>query len=194
MIFDELKKYDIVLASASPRRQELLKQLGLDFRVELRPVEESYPEGLTGEEIALFLSKLKSDAFDAEFFTAGRILITADTVVCLGDEVLGKPSGREEAVATLRKLSGRKHCVITAVCLTKKSRQSNFPVCTDVYFKTLSEEEITYYVDHYKPYDKAGAYGIQEWIGYIGIERISGSFYNVMGLPVGRLYEELQNF
>lgn len=194
MRFDDLKNIRIVLASASPRRQELLKQLGISFEVILREVDEIFPEGMKGEEVALYLSQHKSDAFEDDFFKEPCILITSDTVVCLGEEILGKPRNRDHAIEILQSLSGRMHQVITAVCLRSDKKKVNFAVTTDVYFKDLRKEEIIYYVDHYKPYDKAGAYGIQEWIGLVGIEKIHGSFYNVMGLPVLRLYEELLMF
>ena len=194
MIQDILSTYQLILASGSPRRQKLLRELGVDFKVQLRPVPEDHPAGMKMEEIALLLSERKAAAFEDEFFTENTMLITADTIVCLGDEVLGKPAGREEAIETLLKLSGRKHRVITGVSIKTLKKNVNFSVSTDVYFKELDKEEIIYYVDHYKPYDKAGAYGIQEWIGYIGIEKIEGSFYNVMGLPVLKLYEELLKF
>ncbi len=194
MIQDILSTYQVILASGSPRRQKLLRELGVDFKVQLRPVHEDHPAGMKMEEIALLLSERKAAAFEDEFFTENTMIITADTIVCLGDEVLGKPAGREEAIETLLKLSGRKHRVITGVSIKTLKKNVNFSVSTDVYFKELGKEEIIYYVDHYKPYDKAGAYGIQEWIGYIGIEKIEGSFYNVMGLPVLKLYEELLKF
>ena len=189
-----LDKYDIVLASASPRRHALLKELGIDFRVEVRPVDEAYPADLSEEEIAIFLSQLKADSFSEESFANNELIITADTIVCLDGRVLGKPTTHEDAFKILSVLSGKKHRVITGMCIKTIERQLNFAVNTDVYFKDLSADEINYYIEHYKPFDKAGAYGIQEWIGYIGIEKIEGSFYNVMGLPVFRLYEELLKF
>ena len=194
MILENLEKYDIVLASGSPRRHALLKELGIDFRMEQRPVEEKFPPGMDETEIAVFLSKLKADAFDRDFFSANTMLITADTIVCLRGNVLGKPGSREEAFEILRQLSGKKHEVITGITIRTIHKEVNFSVCTDVYFKDLEEDEIAYYVDTFKPYDKAGAYGIQEWIGFAGIEKLEGSFYNVMGLPVHRLYEELRKF
>lgn len=189
-----LSKYDIVLASASPRRHALLKELGIEFRVEVRTVDETYPADLSEEEIAIFLSQLKADSFSGESFTNNELIITADTIVCLDGSVLGKPNTHEEAFSILSALSGKKHRVITGMCIKSSDRQVNFAVNTYVYFKELSADEINYYIDRYKPFDKAGAYGIQEWIGYIGIEKIEGSFYNVMGLPVFRLYEELLKF
>ncbi len=194
MMLSNLDKYDIVLASASPRRQELLRQLGIGFSVVVRPVDEDPPGEQKAEAVACMLSERKADAFEPGFFTDRTLLITADTVVCLGDTLLGKPGSREEAIDILLSLSGRKHRVITGVSIRSRDKRVNFAVGTDVYFKQLRREEINHYVDQYQPYDKAGAYGIQEWIGYIGIERIEGSFYNVMGLPVLKLYEELRNF
>ena len=194
MMLKNLEKYEIILASASPRRSKLLHELGLGFKVLTRPVDEHYPPGLAGKEIARYLSKMKANAFEKEFFNENILLITADTIVCLQGEILSKPGDRKEAVNTLRQLSGKMHQVITGMCIRTKDKEIDFTVSTDVYFKDLLDEEISYYVDEYKPYDKAGAYGIQEWIGYIGIEKIEGSFYNVMGLPVLRLYEELRKF
>jgi septum formation protein len=194
-MFEKLKKYNIILASASPRRQDLLKHLGIPFKVEVRPVDENnFGSEMSAEEVALTLSRKKANAFKREDMANDQLLITADTVVCLENELLGKPANRQEAVDILLKLSGKKHEVITGVCIRTLERETNFSVSTSVYFKKLRKDEIDYYVDHFKPYDKAGAYGIQEWIGYIGIEKIEGSFYNVMGLPVLRLYEELMNF
>jgi septum formation protein len=194
MLFKNLKDYDIILASGSPRRQDLMQQLGLEFEIETRPVEENYPEGMKGEEVAIFLSEKKADAFEKAFFKDSTLLITADTVVCLDDAILGKPLDRADAIDILTRLSGKMHKVITGVSIRTATKKVNFAANTDVYFKQLRNEEIIYYVDHYKPFDKAGAYGIQEWIGYIGVEEIKGSFYNVMGLPVQRLYEELLKF
>ncbi|MEN8224716.1 MAG: Maf family nucleotide pyrophosphatase [Bacteroidota bacterium] len=194
MVFEHLKKYQIILASASPRRQQLLQELGLDFEILVKAVQEDFPLGMPGEEVALLLSNRKAAAFEADFFTDSKLIITADTIVCLEGEVLGKPSSRDDAINTLSNLSGKMHEVITGVSIRSAARQVNFAVATDVYFKQLHKKEIIYYVDHYKPFDKAGAYGIQEWIGYVGVERINGSFYNVMGLPVLKLYEELLKF
>ena len=184
----------IILASKSPRRQYLLKELGLDFEILDISVNEEYPEGLAAEEIALYLAELKAANMDFNRIEENAIVITADTIVCLGDEILGKPSGYGEAVRMLQKLSGKKHDVITGVCLRSKSKKRVFHSLSSVYFKELSLEEIEYYIDNFQPFDKAGGYGIQEWIGYIGIEKIEGSFFNVMGLPVKELYEELLNF
>jgi len=194
MVMRNLDKYDVVLASGSPRRHTLLKDLGIGFRVEQRPLDEKFPPGMDEEEIALYLSRLKADAFGEDFFSDNTMLITADTIVCLDGLVLGKPVNREDAFEMLQRLSGKKHQVITGMCIRTYDKEVNFSVTTDVYFKDLEEDEIAFYVDSFKPYDKAGAYGIQEWIGFAGIEKIEGSFYNVMGLPVHRLYEELRKF
>lgn len=188
-----MMKYKLILASASPRRRQLLEGAGFDFKVRLKPTEEKWEPGMPPEKVPEHLAHLKASAFEGEL-QPDELLITADTVVCLNGEILGKPAGREDAIAMLRKLSGCKHTVVTGVCLTTADRQKSFSVSTDVYFKELTDKEITYYVDRYQPFDKAGAYGIQEWIGYIGIRRIEGSFYNVMGLPVQKLYEELNQF
>lgn len=186
-------EYKLILASASPRRHQILCDAGFKFDVKLKHTDEIWPQEMEIEKVPEYLACLKADAFRDEL-KEGELLITADTVVCLGAELLGKPKDREEAIDMLHRLSGRKHTVITGVCLTTTNCHSSFSARTDVYFKPLSEEEITCYVDNYKPYDKAGAYGIQEWIGYIGIQKIDGSFYNVMGLPVQQLYEALKQF
>lgn len=184
----------IVLASNSPRRKELLAGLDIPFEVRvLDNIDESYPETLPTKEIAGYISKKKADAY-RQTMADDELIITADTIVVLGQEVMGKPKDDEEARRMLRELSGKTHQVITGVCLTTKDKQSNFSVETDVTFKTLSEEEIDYYVTHYRPLDKAGAYGIQEWIGHIGVTGLNGSYFNVMGLPVQRIYEALKAF
>ena len=184
--------YNIILASNSPRRRELLSGLDIDFEVKvLDGIDESYPDDLPVDEVAVFISKAKAEAYK-KIITDDQLVITADTIVVLGDQVLGKPKGREEAVAMLQALSGNTHKVITGVCLTTTKQQRSISVTSEVTFKTLDEEEIDYYVDHYKPYDKAGAYGIQEWIGYIGVTGLKGSYFNVMGLPVQRIYQELK--
>lgn len=189
----KLSTLHIILASKSPRRQQLLKDIGVDFEIRLKEVDEVYPSELKGKEVALFLSELKAKAFRNDLQT-NEILLTSDTIVCLGEKILGKPTNKQHAIAMLGELSGKKHEVITAVTLTSVSKQHSFAVSTEVYFKPLTIEEITYYIDNYKPYDKAGSYGIQEWIGYIGIEKIVGSYFNVMGLPVKEVYEELIKF
>ena len=191
IMLDNLKKFNIVLASNSPRRKELMSGLGVDYVVKTLPdVDESYPDTLQGEEIPAYISREKAEAYQS-LIEPDELLITADTIVWMNGEVLGKPKDREDAIRMLRKLSGASHQVITGVCLTTKGWQNSFTVTTDVTFAVLSEEEIVYYVDKYSPMDKAGAYGVQEWIGFIGVESISGSYYNVMGLPVQKLYREL---
>lgn len=193
-MLDNLKKYNIVLASNSPRRKELMSGLGVDYVVRTLPdVDESYPDTLQGTEIPAYISREKADAYKS-LIQPDELLITADTIVWLNGEgeVLGKPKGREGAIDMLRKLSGTSHQVITGVCLTTSDWQKSFTAVTDVTFATLTEEEIIYYVDKYTPMDKAGAYGVQEWIGFIGVESISGSYFNVMGLPIQRLYQELK--
>lgn len=190
-MLDNLKKFNIVLASNSPRRKELMSGLGVDYVVKTLPdVDESYPDTLQGEEIPAYISREKAEAYQS-MIEPDELLITADTIVWMNGEVFGKPKDREDAIRMLRKLSGASHQVITGVCLTTKGWQNSFTVTTDVTFAVLSEEEIVYYVDKYSPMDKAGAYGVQEWIGFIGVESISGSYYNVMGLPVQKLYREL---
>lgn len=186
-----IKNYKLILASASPRRQQLMKDAGFTFEVRLKNVEEKYPQELHWENVPEYLSKVKASAFREEL-KAEEVLITADTVVCIHDRILGKPADRKEAISMLQELSGNRHLVVTGVSVTTRTEQLSFSSRTDVFFKRLSNEEIEFYVDTYKPFDKAGAYGIQEWIGYIGIERIEGSFYNVMGLPIQKLYETLR--
>ena len=186
-----IKNYKLILASASPRRQQLMKDAGFTFEVRLKNVEEKYPQELHLENVPEYLSKVKASAFREEL-KADEVLITADTVVCIHDRILGKPADRKEAISMLQELSGNRHLVVTGVSVTTRTKQHSFSSRTDVFFKHLSNEEIEFYVDTYKPFDKAGAYGIQEWIGYIGIERIEGSFYNVMGLPIQKLYETLR--
>jgi septum formation protein len=192
-MLDNLKKYHIILASNSPRRRELLVGLGIDFEVKVLPdIEETYPASLPVKDIAQHIAKEKADAYRK--MTGGSdLVITADTVVIADDEVMGKPVDVNDARRMLRKLSGRKHQVITGVCLTTEAVQRQFSVTTDVAFKELSDEEIDFYIENYRPFDKAGAYGIQEWIGYVGVTGIDGSYFNVMGLPVQRIYTELLN-
>ena len=187
-------KYHIILSSNSPRRKEVLAGLDVKFDVHVLPgIEESYPKDLPVFEVAQYIAKEKADAYKKEM-ADNDLVITADTVVVLGDEVLGKPANEIEARRMLHELSGKTHQVVTGVCLTTKQRQQKFSVITDVTFKRLTDEEINYYIATYKPYDKAGAYGIQEWIGYIGVTAINGSYFNVMGLPVQRIYQELVRF
>ena len=191
-IWKHLEKYQVILASNSPRRRELLSGLGLDYVVKTLPgIDESYPEGLPGEEIPVYIAREKAEAYRA-LMKPDELIITADTIVWLDGEVMGKPADEADAKRMLRSLSGKTHQVITGVCLTTTEKQRSFATVTDVRFAKLSEEEIDFYVKNYKPFDKAGSYGIQEWIGYVGVENIEGSYFNVMGLPVQRLYKELQ--
>ena len=190
-MLDNLKKYKVILASNSPRRKELLAGLGVDYEVRTLPdVDESYPDTLQGSDIPLYIEKEKAEAY-RNMLQPGELMITADTIVWLDGRVLGKPKDREDALCMLRDMSGRTHEVFTGVCITTTEWQRSFAAQTEVRFAELSEEEITYYVDKFQPMDKAGAYGVQEWIGFIGVENISGSYYNIMGLPVQRLYKEL---
>lgn len=189
-----LPDYKIILASNSPRRKELLKGLNVDFEVRIIPgIDESYPNHIAVTDIAGYIASKKADAYIPEI-TDREMLITADTIVVCGENLLEKPSGYDDAVRMLKQLSGRTHQVITGVCIYTKLKTIRFSTTSEVTFAILTDEEIEYYVDNYKPYDKAGAYGIQEWIGYIGVESIQGSFYNVMGLPIQRLYRELKRF
>lgn len=186
--------YKIILASNSPRRRELLAGIDVPFEIRvIDGIDESYPDTLPTKDIAEYISKKKAAAY-RETMAVDELVITADTIVVLGSQVMGKPHDADEACYMLRQLSGQTHQVITGVTLTTKDRQMSFSVETDVTFKTLSDEEIDYYVIHYCPFDKAGAYGIQEWIGHIGVTGMSGSYFNVMGLPVQRIYEALKSF
>lgn len=186
--------YHIFLASNSPRRRELLSGLDIDYEVRTLPdIDESYPANLQGGEIPLYISKEKADAYKP-LLQPNELIITADTIVWLDGQVLGKPQDREDAICMLHQLSAHTHEVFTGVTLTTCDKQHSFFAETKVTFSRLTEEEITYYVDRYKPFDKAGSYGVQEWIGFIGVERIEGSYFNVMGLPVQRLYRELKQF
>lgn len=193
MIIDDIKDYKLILASGSPRRQQLMQDAGLAFEIRIKDTAETYPADLDIMKVPEYLSKLKAAPFQDELLK-NELLVTADTVVCLHAEILGKPANREHALEILQKLSGNKHTVVTGVCLTTTQKQYCFSAFTDVYFRSLSEDELVYYVDTFKPFDKAGAYGIQEWMGYVGIERIDGSFYNVMGLPIQQLYNVLKNW
>jgi len=189
-----MRDYHIILASNSPRRRELLSGLDLEYEVKVLPdIEEGYPEGLSIEEIPRYIAAEKAAAYK-DIMADNDLIITADTVVVLGDEVLGKPTDLNDAKRMLRKLSGKTHQVVTGVYLMTKEKERGFSVVTGVTFKELSDEEIDYYVEKYHPLDKAGAYGIQEWIGYIGVTGLNGSYYNVMGLPVQRIYNELLLF
>ena len=191
-MLDNLKKYNIILASGSPRRKELLEGLGVDFRVEVvNGIEEIYPHALPVAEIPVYLSRLKAHAYQAN---ANDLIITADTVVILNGKVIGKPHDEAEAKRMLSELSGNVHTVVTGVTVFTADRVESIGCSSEVEFAPLSDEEIDYYVENYRPLDKAGSYGIQEWIGYMGIKGIKGSFYNVMGLPVQRLYALLKTF
>jgi len=194
MINQRFENYHLILASQSPRRQYLLKELGLNFEIRTTNVPEVYPDSLKHEEIAVYLAEQKADSFDTSRLDAKALIIAADTIVFIEDEILGKPGNYKEAVRMLTKLSGKKHEVITAVCLKTKNKRRTFSVISSVYFKELSMEEIDYYIENFQPFDKAGGYGIQEWIGYIGISKIEGSYFNIMGLPVKEFYEELLKF
>jgi len=193
-MLDNLRKYRIILASNSPRRRELLSGLGIDYEVRtLQGIDESYPVDLPVEQIAEYIAAEKAAAYQKQM-AADELLITADTIVVVEGEVMGKPHDADDARRMLHKLSNRTHQVITGVCLTTAEKQRRFSVITDVTFKALNDDEIDYYITNYRPFDKAGAYGIQEWIGYIGVTGLNGSYFNVMGLPVQRIYTELCNF
>lgn len=192
MILDNLKKYKVILASNSPRRKDLLAGLGVEYEVRTMPdVDESYPSTLKGADIPLYISQEKANAYRS-MLQSDELMITADTIVWLEGEVLGKPADRAEAISMLQRMSGRTHEVYTGVSITTTEWQRSFAVQTEVKFATLTNEEIVYYVDRFQPMDKAGAYGVQEWIGFIGVEHIAGSYFNIMGLPVQRLYKELK--
>ncbi|WP_165733250.1 Maf family nucleotide pyrophosphatase [Polaribacter sp. 20A6] len=191
MLREKLKEYNVILASKSPRRQQFFKDLDIDFTIELKEVEEIYPPELKGTAITDFLADLKSKAFSN--LSEKDILITSDTIVWLEGIALGKPKDEADAFAMLRALSGKKHEVITSISIKSSSFQKIINDITVVSFKELSDDEINYYIKNYKPYDKAGAYGIQEWIGFIAIDNLEGSYFNVVGLPVQKLYTELMN-
>ena len=194
LLHDKLKAYNIILASASPRRRELLRAIGIDYHLaEKFECDERYPSSLEVLDVAPYLSRLKSHAYPTAL-RCNDILITADTTVVLNNSVLGKPATEDEARAMIAELSGREHSVVTGVTLRMTDREHTFASVSKVRFAPLTQEQIDYYVENYRPMDKAGAYGIQEWIGYVGIESIEGSFYNVMGLPVQRLCRELEYF
>ena len=190
-MLDNLKNYHIILASNSPRRRELLSGLGISYEVRTLPgIDESYPADLPVEQIAEYIAAEKAAAYQRQM-ASGELIITADTIVVVAGEVMGKPHDADDARRMLRKLSNCTHQVITGVCLTTVEKQRRFSVITDVTFKALTDAEIDYYITNYRPFDKAGAYGIQEWIGYIGVTGLHGSYFNVMGLPVQRIYMEL---
>lgn len=193
MLKEKLKHKNLILASGSPRRQLFLKELDLDFEIRLKDIDEHYPSHLIGTEITDYLAKLKATAFLGEL-KENDLLITADTIVWLNYKAIEKPKNAEEAKQMLQQLSGKKHEVISSFCITSKTNQIIKNEITQVYFGKLTSEEIDYYIHNYHPFDKAGSYGIQEWIGYIGIEKIEGSFFNVMGFPIKLFYNELKNF
>ena len=192
-MLSHLKDYKIILASQSPRRLELLKGLNIPFEVKVIDVEETYPTALVGVDIPMFLAEKKANAYSEEM-DENTLLNTADTIVWHEGRVLGKPKDKAEATNMLRELSGKTHEVITGVCISTLAKRKVFHVISEVHFAKLHSDEIEYYLQHFQPYDKAGAYGVQEWIGFIGVERIEGSYFNVMGLPIQRLYTELKRW
>jgi septum formation protein len=192
-LLQNIESYEIILASKSPRRQQLLSDLGLKFKVQSMDIPEEFPSGLGMTEVPIYLAELKATAFLPQL-KSNQLVITADTIVWLDGQVMNKPTDYADGFRMLKELSGKKHQVLTGVCLLSTEKKVSFYVSTDVWFKQLSDEEIHYYLENFRPYDKAGAYGIQEWIGYVGIHRIEGCFFNVMGLPVQSLYEHLKAF
>lgn len=192
MLRERLKKYHVILASGSPRRQQFFKELDFDYVIDVREIEETYPPHLKGAQITDYLSQLKAAAFDQ--LSASDLVITSDTIVWKDHIAIGKPNNFSEAKKMLLNLSGEMHEVITSVCFTTKGQQRTIHDTTKVWFKELTEEEIEYYLNNYKPYDKAGSYGVQEWIGYIAINRLEGSYFNVMGLPTRLVYKTLLEF
>ncbi|MCA1744325.1 MAG: Maf family nucleotide pyrophosphatase [Bacteroidales bacterium] len=194
-MLDNLKDFSIILASQSPRRQDLLKMANVSFEVVIVPdVPEDFPDTMPVEDVPEFLAGQKQKAYEHIWSKPQTLVITADTIVELKGRVLNKPADREEAIQMLQQLSGTSHRVLTGVVLKSSEKEHAFTAVTEVWFKELKKCDIEYYVDQYKPFDKAGAYGVQEWIGLVGVSQINGSFYNVMGLPVAKLYEELSNF
>jgi len=193
MLRDKLKNYKIILASGSPRRQQFLRELDIEFEIRLKDVEEIYPEHLQGAEITDFLAKLKADALE-DSLTNDEIAITSDTIVWHENRALGKPKDYDDAFGMLQSLSGKTHEVITSVCIKNAGKANVFNETTKVTFNVLSDDEIKYYLDNYKPFDKAGSYGIQEWIGLVAIARIDGSYANVVGMPVDKVYQYLSKF
>ncbi len=193
-MLENLNKYEIVLASNSPRRKELLQRMGVNFKVRtLFGIDESYPDSLRGEDIVCYISRNKAKAYQSSM-APNELLITADTIVYVDGEVMGKPKNAEQAKEMLHKLSGKTHQVITGATIVTAKRTENFGVTSQVKFTNITDEEINFYVDNYLPFDKAGAYGIQEWIGIVAVEEIKGSYFNVVGLPVQRLYQKLKTF
>ena len=192
MLAEKFRNTKIILASKSPRRQELLKGLEIPFEIKTKDTDESYDESLTPKEVPAYLSEKKAAAFDGEL-TGDSLLITSDTIVCIGEEILEKPKDRDHAIEMLQKLSGKKHSVFTGLHVRWGAKKKTVVDETKVTFKSLTLEEITFYLDNFQPYDKAGSYGVQEWIGYIAVEKMEGSFYTVMGLPLAPLYKILKN-
>ena len=190
----KLQRYNLILASRSPRRQMLLRGLDLVFEVKVKNTKEVFPEEMDYTKVPEYLAQLKAGAFIQKDLDKNSIIITADTIVILENEIIGKPKSKKEAKQMLHRLSGKEHTVITGVCLTSNEQQHVFSARSEVLFRTLNDADIEYYVEEYSPLDKAGSYGIQEWIGYVAIEKINGSFYNVMGLPTQMLFEELIQF
>lgn len=189
-----ITEYKVLLASNSPRREELLRGIDIDFEIKVLPdIDESYPSDLPVEEVAEFVAQKKAKSY-ITCLNDRELLITADTVVVLDNVIYGKPTNKQEGKEMLHALSGKTHRVISGVCLSSSKKQTSFSVSSDVEFSVLSNEEIDYYIDHYSPFDKAGSYGIQEWIGYIGVKHLSGSYFNIMGLPIQRLYREIISF
>jgi septum formation protein len=192
-MLDNLKKYRIILGSNSPRRQELLKGIRVDFEVIPTDADEHLPAHIQGIEVAGYLAERKADSYKY-IITEQDLLITADTIVLYENRILGKPHNKQEATEMLHFLSGKTHQVVTGICISTINRRHIFHTVTEVKFSNLTEEEINYYIENYKPYDKAGAYGVQEWIGFIAVEHINGSYFNVMGLPIQKLYQELKKW
>jgi septum formation protein len=192
MLKDKLANYTLILASGSPRRQQFFKDLDLDFEIRLKEIEEVYPPELQAEAITNYLAELKASAFEGEL-KENEILITSDTIVWHNNKALGKPKDEEDAFAILQSLSNATHEVITSVCFKTKAKTDTIFEVTKVTFNALSDQAIHYYLDHYKPYDKAGAYGIQEWIGFVGVAKIEGSYTNVMGMPTDKVFNYLNN-
>lgn len=193
-MLENIQSYKIILGSQSPRRRELLKGLGIEFETRVKEIDESFPPELKKQEIPLFLSQQKASVFTDELSKENMLLITCDTIVWIDDQALNKPADREEAIGMLKKLSGNIHEVFTGVTISTKEKTVSFFEETKVYFKELNQDEIEFYIDHYHPFDKAGSYGVQEWMGFVGMRRIEGCFFNVMGLPLSKLYSELEKF
>lgn len=190
----KITDYKVLLASNSPRREELLRGIDIDFEIKVLPdIDESYPTDMPNEEVAEYVALKKARSY-TNSLKEDELIITADTVVLLDNKIYGKPTNKKEAKEMLQNLSGKTHRVISGVCLTSTAKQTSFSVVSDVEFSTLTNQEIEYYINRYAPFDKAGSYGVQEWIGYIGVKHISGSYFNIMGLPIQRLYRELLSF